>query len=152
MPTSNQCPSVSRLLWAGLALTVGGSLTACSDRGAAVEIVHGDVRCGGRPVDTGDVRFVPAQGTTGRVSSARIVNGAYRIDARGGVPVGTYRVEVNALAKTGRKKTEMFNAEKIEVDETKTVGPALYAGDSSPLTITVPTENGGRFDIEVPRR
>jgi hypothetical protein len=78
------------------------------------------------------------------------VDGAYRIDARGGVPAGTYRVEVDALKKTGRKVVESFNAENIQVDEKKSVGSKSYGGESSPLTITVPTENGGRFDIDVP--
>ena len=155
MPISNQClRSVNPLCWLPfgiVALAAAVALPACHDSGAAAEIVFGEVRCGGQPVDTGEVRLVPIQGTLGWVSSSRILDGVYRIDARGGVPVGTYRVEVDALRKTGRKMTETFNAEKIHVDQTKPVGLKSYRDESSPLTLTVPTENEGRYDIDLPR-
>ena len=80
-----------------------------------------------------------------------IVDGQYRIDARGGVPLGKYRVQVDARKKTGRK-VEGFNGfEKAMIDEEVRVGPERYANQHSPLTVDVRADSDGQFDIAIPR-
>lgn len=132
---------------ATLALCAG--LIGCSGSALEQQVITGDVVCGGTPAALGEVRFVPIEETTGPVNFGRVVDGRYTIDARKGVPAGTYRVEVELKQKTGRKVTQEFNGEQTEVDEEKPIGAPQYAGESSPLRATVPVE-GGVFAIEIP--
>jgi hypothetical protein len=80
------------LLLIGLALLLG-----CG-RGSQIQraIVSGKVLYQGQPIADGSILFVPAKGTEGPQAGAQITDGAYRVTAGGGVPVGTHRVEVQA--------------------------------------------------------
>jgi hypothetical protein len=114
--------------------------------------VFGTVTCNGEKVPEGEIRFVPIEGTPGPVSSAAIVDGQYRIEARGGVPVGEHRVEVRAMRKTGRKVArQVFAGETAMVDETVPLGAAGYDGVDSPLVEEVTAGGDGRIDVEIPK-
>ena len=115
-------------------------------------MIHGSVTINGQTPETGNLRFVPIDGTHGPASTGQIVDGQYRIEARGGVPVGKHRVEVNALIKTGRKVTGPGpGGEPTQVDETVNLAPDEYAGEKSLLTVEVVAGSDGRIDIEIPR-
>jgi len=60
-------------------------------------IVSGTVQYRGEPVQLGQIRFLPAEGTGAPSSGAWIIDGQYKVDARGGVPVGTHRVWIEAF-------------------------------------------------------
>ena len=122
----------------------------CSDGGLESKIVFGKVTCGGEPVPMGHVRFVPIEGTPGPASTGTIVDGQYRIEARGGVPVGKHRVEVLAQRKTGRKVMGSHGLEPAEVDEIVLAGPPEYEGANSPLVRDVSDDMDGQIDIEIP--
>ncbi len=78
------------------------------------------------------------------------MDGQYKIDARGGVPVGKHRVEVFAQAKTGRKVMGRTFGDVTQVDELATVGPAKCAGTQSTIVVEVKDDSDGRFDIDIP--
>lgn len=59
-------------------------------------IVSGKVTYRGEPVADGVIRFIPLPRCPVPSSGAYIVAGCYRADGRGGVPVGTHRVEIEA--------------------------------------------------------
>ena len=128
-----------------LVATVG-----CGEQGT--KVVSGTVTCGGQAVDIGHVRFVPIEGTKGPLCLGRIENGKYRVDARGGVPLGTYRVEVKAQKKTGRKVQGRVGMETAMIDEVVQLGPKGYAGSTSPLKLEVTSGFNGQFDIEIPTK
>jgi hypothetical protein len=139
---------IARLLLGAVCLSLAGC--SSGDR-IRTEVIHGSVTIGGRTPETGRVRFVPIERTRGPVSTGRIVDGQYRIDARGGVPVGTHRVEVNARVTTGRKVPGFSpGGEPIEVDETVNLAPDEYAGPNSPFTVEVVAGSDGRIDIKIP--
>lgn len=70
----------------------------CSKRGGLEKItVVGEVTYDGHKVLNGSIRFVPQTGTAGPVSTAPIVNGQYEAKYKGGVPVGSHRVVLQAL-------------------------------------------------------
>jgi hypothetical protein len=121
----------------------------CSDRLPAKQI-YGTVTYQGQKVDAGNVRFVPIEGTEGPASRAYIIDGQYRIDARGGVPLGKHRVEVNAQRKTGRKVMGRTAADVGQVDEMVTVGPPKYTGTDSTIIVEVKKDLNGQFDIDIP--
>ena len=71
-------------------------LCGCGD-GLGRVPMSGAVTFAGRPVEEGRIRFVPAPGTEMPLSVEVIRNGRYNTDIGGGVPPGTYRVEIRAF-------------------------------------------------------
>ena len=135
-----------------LCLLFGVVLTGCG--GSTTKVVHGTVSCGGEKAADGSVCFTPVEGTTGPACSGIIADGEYRIEARGGVPVGKYRVEIRATKKTGRKTiaTGRVPGERTMVDEIVPISPIQYEGRQSPLVVEVTSSGDGRIDIEIPGR
>ena len=126
------------------------ALVGCGQGGPPRRVIYGNVDCGGEKVPTGQLAFVPVEGGTGPAIPASIADGQYRIDVGGGVPVGKYRVEVNARKKTGRKVQRFIGVEAAMVDEEVRMGPEVYAGRQSPLVVEVSTDFDGRVDITIP--
>jgi hypothetical protein len=103
-----------------------------------------------QPVERGAVRFVPIEGTHGPLNTASIERGEYRVDARGGVPLGVYRVEVEALKPTGKKVQKRGRFGPVLEEEYQDVGSSTYAGAKSPLRLELTSESDDRFDIHLP--
>lgn len=76
--------------------------TGCSSRPTTV-IVRGTIRYDGRPLDNGEIRFLPTTGTAAPTNGSRVVAGRYAVTARGGLLPGSYRVEIESRATTGRE-------------------------------------------------
>lgn len=84
-----------------LAVTVGGVLatflTGCGgDQGPERVVVSGTVTYNGKPIPEGDIRFMPVAASAVPMAGAEIKDGKYKVDGRGGVPVGTYKIEIEA--------------------------------------------------------
>jgi hypothetical protein len=130
----------------GLACLV---LAGCQ-KGTSAKVMYGRVTCGGQNVSCGEVSFVPVEGSSQWICVAPIVDGQYRIDAGGGVPLGKFRVQVDARKKTGRKVNRFNGIETAMVEEEVPVGPKDYAGQHSPLVVEVSAASDGQFDIAIP--
>ena len=144
--------SENRSLLSGLCLALF-CLAAAGCSGSTKKVVHGTVSCGGEKPCDGSICFVPVEGTVGPISSARIVDGEYRIEARGGVPVGRHRVEIRAGKKTGRQvATARIPGERTMTDEVVPISPVEYEGKQSPLVVEVTSGGDGRIDIDIPGR
>ena len=109
-------------------------------------IVQGKITVNGNHVETGEVRYVPIEGTPGPVSAGRISNGDYRIAERGGVPLGKHRVEVAAFRKTGKK---VPGPREEPIDEEKPVASLTFATAESPLRADVSAESDASIDFEL---
>jgi hypothetical protein len=96
--TAGTCRCVSRTLRFQFVLLAMGLALGCG-RGPDIQraIVSGKVSYRGQPIAKGSIRFVPVKGTQGPQAGAEIKDGVYRVDASGGVPVGTLKVEVQAF-------------------------------------------------------
>lgn len=57
-------------------------------------IVSGNVTFDGQPIEKGQIRFIPADGTPGPITVDPIDNGYYTTENTAGVPVGAHRVEI----------------------------------------------------------
>jgi hypothetical protein len=136
---------LAALLAAAAPVIAGG----CS-KSQTTKVVYGTVTYQGQRVYTGSVRFVPIEGTQGPASRASIMDGQYKIDARGGVPLGKHRVEVNAQCKTGRKVLGRTVGDAGQIDELLTVGPLKYTGADSPIAVDVTDNSNGQIDIDIP--
>ena len=63
-------------------------------------VVEGRVTYRGEPLEKGQIRFIPHESSATWVSGAYIVDGEYRVDTKGGVPVGKHNVEIMAQRPT----------------------------------------------------
>ena len=71
-------------------------ITGCGRGGPERIVVFGEVAYEGESVAEGLIRFQPTAGTVSSVSIGRIKDGRYRVDALGGVMVGTYQVQIRS--------------------------------------------------------
>ena len=87
-----------RHLWGLLCWTLTAALlSGCrGDRGPERVVVSGTVTYNGKPLREGEVRFVPLPAFPAPVTGALIVDGRYSTDGRGGVPVGTHKIQIEA--------------------------------------------------------
>jgi hypothetical protein len=131
-----------------LAMSLAFALSSgCGHSELPRRVVYGDVTCGGQKVAFGEVLFVPIDGTPGPATAAVIVDGRYRAENRGGVPIGKHRVEVSAQRATGRK---VPTPEGTMVDEAVNIGSPKYAGPQSPLVKEVKADGDGCINLEIP--
>jgi hypothetical protein len=126
------------------------TLLGCGSTGLPSKVIFGSVACGGEKVANGQVVFTPIDGAPGPTCAGLIADGQYRIDARGGVPLGKHRVCVDAKRKTGRKVQRTNGRETTSVDEEVRLGPEIYAGNQSPLVVDIKADSDGRYDIVIP--
>jgi len=133
------------------ALTVHQSvfLTGCRRDDLPRKIVFGSVTCGDEKVASGHLRFVPIENSPGPCSIAAIVDGQYRIELQGGVPVGKHRVEIDARRKTGRKVAGV--TPDVLVEESIRLGPDACAGPRSPIVVEVRGDSDGRINLAIPK-
>lgn len=79
-------------------VAVGGSLAAvlagCGRDEVDRVVVTGRVTYQGQPIEIGGIQFVPIEGTPGVAILVEIAGGDYVASAKGGLPVGSYRVEI----------------------------------------------------------
>lgn len=117
----------------------------CAPSGPERVVVCGSVTYRGKPIEQGSIRFVPLGETQGPAAGAVIQQGKYEASAKGGVLVGTHRVEITAVAPRkdpmGRDLTAMQGAGTQYL-------PAMYNRQS---TLTATIEPGGpnerNFDL-----
>lgn len=114
-----------------LALALG-----CGPTGLEKVIVEGNVTYSGNPIENGEIRFHPTDGTTGPVSGAPIVDGRYKAVAKGGVPVGYHIVRIIGYKVTGSADDDMLTAGKSGGGRSNYV-PSKY-NQESVLRLEVP--------------
>ncbi|HCO24706.1 hypothetical protein Mal35_46430 [Gimesia maris] len=108
-----------------------------SDDAPARRIVTGNVLFQNQPIKNGTIRFIPQP--SGPVASARIADGSYRVENKGGVPLGEHRIEIRSAA----GGTELVEAEVMPEKNAApvTVIPQKY-NDNSNLNAVVESGDG----------
>jgi len=116
----------------------------CGRDGPERTIVSGTVTYGGQPVEDGQIRFFPAKGTQAPMSGGRIVDGQYSVDTKGGVAIGTHRIEITAHRPDPkhRELTESLppDATELERPPQQQYIPEKY-NSRTELEITIPPES-----------
>ena len=87
-----------RAVCAGAFLFAAGCGHSGPERGA----VSGEVTLDGQPLEQGSILFAPVDGTKGVVTGGPITGGKYSLSGEDGPTVGTNRVEIRAVKKTGK--------------------------------------------------
>jgi hypothetical protein len=99
--------------------------------------VSGKASFKGKPVEIGQVRFIPVESTRAPITVENIRDGAYNTKSSGGVPVGSYRVEIRMF-----DSEEYQNAPRVPGSPgLKQLLPAKYNSDSQ-LKMTIDSGSG----------
>lgn len=146
-----------RLISGLLGWPLGGALVAammagCNRPGTDLNLVpvNGRITYNGQTIIEGLVRFVPVGDTRGPTSAAPIVQSEYRLDARGGVPAGEHRVEIEAYRRDaiGNVPPE---ADVIR-DARPNYLPPQYGPGRSTLRVTIPNDvSEFTYNVDLPR-
>ena len=91
------------LLCLGATLALPLSNGCNRNQGPERVVVSGTVTFDGKPIPDGEIRFMPDAAADAPVSASPIVDGTYKVDAHGGVPIGTHTVQVNAYRAVAMK-------------------------------------------------
>jgi hypothetical protein len=100
-------------------------------------VITGEVTYKGTPVQQGEIRLFPKEGTSAPMSGAIIKDGRFTADSLGGVPVGTFRAEV-----TGYRTARL--TEGVDIEKQSDGGQYLPAkfNTKSELELVVPPTRG----------
>lgn len=83
------------LAWHVGLLILIATATGCGYRSNLERVyVSGKASYAGKPIEIGQIRFIPTESTRAPITVENIRDGAYATGTSGGVPVGTYRVEI----------------------------------------------------------
>ncbi|MFO1095380.1 MAG: hypothetical protein U0992_19050 [Planctomycetaceae bacterium] len=115
----------------------------------------GRVTLDGVPLSEGTITFFPSGDTQGPASGGPIVNGRYDLAAAEGPVVGTNRVEIRSVQKTGRVVKSPVAVETAGppidmVEEFQEVVPPRYNRDSQ-LEFTIHKDKDNVNDIPMQR-
>lgn len=132
-----------RYVLAPLAAIALLAVVGCGKSGGLEKVeVRGSVTYNGTPVKNGEIRFRPTGDTRGPVSGAFISDGEYRVQAKGGVPVGTHVVQIDAFVMAGSSSSSEMTgsrgATRVNIIPPKynreSVLQVDIAGGGSPVT------------------
>ena len=87
-------------------LTAFVGIAGCSDAAPKRTAVSGTVRVGGKPLERGQVRFIPVE-ASGPDAGGAITDGKYTLTDTNGPVAGSCRVEIIGWRKTGKKHAPM---------------------------------------------
>lgn len=128
-------------------LVAAATVAGCNRGGLEKATLSGRITFQGQPIQDGSIRFVPVKGTKGPATVGTIRGGSYTATARGGVPVGTLRVEVEAYrplpgAKPYTKEQAEGNRGVVEGDYPKTQFLPPKHNTKSTLEVTIEPGSG----------
>ncbi len=147
MQTTGSFPPV---LWAvaGLLALPGCGGSSGPQRANAA----GKVTFDGQPVEQGAISFAPMGNTTGPSSGGEIIDGHYSIARAVGPVVGTHRVEIQAMRRTGRQIESGPPAPPgTMVDEVEQFIPAKYNSQSELTAEISAGKNTVHFELATGR-
>ncbi|MBN2295535.1 MAG: carboxypeptidase regulatory-like domain-containing protein [Pirellulales bacterium] len=119
-------------------------LAGCSGGDGRKEL-SGTVTVDGQPLESGSINFRPTAGTKANSSGSTIVNGEFEIGADKGLPVGKYKVTVQAFKKSGRM---VQDPQMGEIPETVPI--SFMEAGTLEAEITADGEN--RFNFKLTQR
>jgi hypothetical protein len=125
---------------AALCLLVG--CTGSSGRQA----IEGTVTLDGKPLEKGQITFVPQADTKGPTAGAEVTGGRFKIPAAGGAFAGKFRVEIAASRPGGPKVPDRMTGKLV--DGYVQFIPARYNAESQ-LTADVKAGAVNHFAFEV---
>jgi hypothetical protein len=133
--------------WAS-ALALALVAAGCGQGGDALprEPVSGKVTLDGRPLDSGEITFVPTSGT-GPAVGGKIQDGSYSIPRADGPIPGPHRVSIYSAKPTGKKIKDETDSNVLYDERAETI-PERYNARSD-LKAEIRAGERNRFDYEL---
>ena len=122
-----------------------------SGSGPAREAIHGRITLDGQDVQQGSIVFTPSGDTKGMVTGGTIKDGKYELTAKDGPVVGTNRVEIRSVRKTGRKVQSPMGDPGSMIDESVEGIPARYNIHST-LEVVIKSGEDNEHNFELKSR
>lgn len=136
---SDFCPSSIRSLsWLGIVVVLG--LAGCGSNGRST--VEGMVTLNGQPIESGSMSFRPLDGKT-PTAGCFITAGRFRLQ----VPIGSMRVEITAMEKSGKGVTTA-QGDPVEVDLVTEAIPERYNAKSELVIDVKPGVNRVAYALD----
>ncbi len=134
-----------------LVILLGGTVAVCGCRSAREpgQEVRGTVTLDGKPLSSGSVVLVPAQGTRGPKCYALVQQGRFHIPASRGPFPGTYRVEVYSAVQL---RVPLPEVEQAQPDPPGEPPVAPRFNTQSQLTVTISPEEPAELTLAVSSR
>jgi len=132
-------------LWLMMCSLVVAACGCGGPRGPERAEINGIVTLDGELLEHGGLQLFPAEGTQGPTAGSQIIDGKYHVAQEEGPVLGTYRVVITAVRKTGKKvplgpESLSPNAPPTAtVDDVEQYIPARYNKQSE---LTVEIESG----------
>lgn len=108
------------------------------------QAIEGVVTFDGKPLENGQITFVPQSGTGGPTAGAQIVDGKFAISAAGGPFAGKFRVEITASRPSSQKVADRFTGKLV--DSFEQFIPRKYNVESQ-LEAVVKAEGSNRVEF-----
>lgn len=106
---------------------------------------------GGAPIEEGNIRLFPIDGTPGHGAATRIEQGRFAFPPAAGLVAGEYLVAISATRATGRTVVgEGLPGEPATVPEIEQYIPERYNQDSQLRVTLKPGENEHDFTLSLP--
>lgn len=124
-----------------------GTIVGCGE-GAACSL-SGQVAFDGQPIEDGNIRLNPIEGTPGKGGAAKIVKGAYEIPEGDGMLAGKHQVLISATRGTGRMmRAENLDGGPAETEYIEQYIPPRYNQASELDIVLEPGENTKDFPLD----
>jgi hypothetical protein len=117
-------------------ILVGLATVGCGSGDNDRTIVSGNVTYQGQPIAAGRILFLPTAGDGAFSCGAEIADGRYEVSAKGGMPAGTFAVQVFAYRDRARPATKTEVAGVNTEAHQEQYLPAKY-NEESQLTFTL---------------
>ena len=131
--------SIRGLGWLGIVVVLG--LAGCGSNGRST--VEGTVTLNGQPIESGSMSFRPLDGKTPTVGCF-ITAGRFRLQ----VPIGSMRVEISAMEKSGKKGVTTAQGDPVEVDLVTEAIPERYNAKSELVIDVKPGVNRVTYALD----
>ncbi len=138
LQTDFRSSSIRSLSWLGIVVVLG--LAGCGSNGRST--VEGTVTLNGQPIESGAMSFRPLDGKTPTVGCF-ITAGRFRLQ----VPIGSMRVEISAMEKSGKGVSTAQGA-PVEVDLVTEAIPERYNAKSELVMDVKPGVNRVTYALD----
>jgi hypothetical protein len=129
----------------GLATAILGAMMLCGcGSTSSRQSIQGTVTLDGKPLEKGQITFVPQADTRGPTAGAEISGGNFSIPTAGGTFAGKFRVEITASRLSGQKAADRFTGKPV--DSFEQFIPRRYNTESR-LTADVKAGTENRFEF-----
>ena len=112
--------------------------------------VSGDVTYDGKPIATGDIRFIPEAGPKAPGAGGTIKDGSYSLEGKQSLHQGSYRIEVKGFRNRDGSEGPV-NLSDAEADYVQFVPSKFNTHSELQLTIDSSTPNDLRHDLALPK-